>query len=142
MYKHLIATFILILTSVSEGQRSIDIPSNAQCASQHTKVTICLSRIVSASGSTAAANGCVNCANQFLNDLNENKDEKPCGELQDEACKAVQDCNCGACADEMKDFLDCSSVDIADCSILCSDAGVTTAVIVFVSVALAVFSGF
>jgi hypothetical protein len=115
----LLSTIVTTSFVVAMAQSaSINNPTGGQCAALNTKVNICLERAAQGSMSAGATNGCANCANRLLNELDNFHN---CTDLQEEACDAVGDCFCGACSDELEDYLDCAvATQVDNCPIHCS----------------------
>ena len=107
-----IAVLLVVLTmsfSPCNGLADINNPLGATCAALNTKVNICLEQATNpGSMATSHALACVACTNVYLEAMDGlDFSDSTCSETQEGACAVVEDCKCGACADEVADYLNC-----------------------------------
>ena len=139
----------LLATSVLKANAIADInnPLGATCAALNAKANTCLEQATNPGNmATSHALACVVCANVFLEDLDDQDlANTTCSETQDDACHVVEDCRCGACADEVADYLNCElkamweTSNGQECELECS-AGILSHGISIVTAAAAVAS--
>ena len=138
-----LATMMLQTNAIAD----INNPLGATCAALNAKANICLEQATNPGNmATSHALACVVCANVFLEDLDDQDlADTTCSETQEDACHVVEDCRCGACADEVADYLNCElkamweEANGQECELECS-AGILSHGMPFVTAAIAVAS--
>ena len=130
-FSHTVAVFFAFLAIASfraNAVADINNPLGATCAALNTKANICLDQATNPGNMPDShALACVACANVFLEDMDD-KDlsETTCSETQEDGCHVAKDCRCGACADEVADYLNCEMQAMwkeengQDCPLECS----------------------